>query len=43
MFSICGAGEIRRQLDLTDSKYVVTVPGLLPSVKEAVAGSNIVR
>lgn len=35
------AGEIRRQVLLTQAKFVVTVPDLLSTVKEALAETNI--
>ena len=35
-------GEIRRQLDLSDAGFIVTVPKLLSHVQEAVAGTNVV-
>lgn len=37
------AGEVRRQIILTEAKFVVTVPSLMATVKEAVSGTNIVR
>lgn len=37
------ADEIRRQLDLTEAGFIVTVQQFLAPVQQAVSGSNVVR